>query len=412
MKYYLEPVGSVFEFLSSTEDGLHASFAEKRLSEEGKNELEHEKKKSLLARFLSQLLDPMVIVLIVAAVVSGVFKETADMVIILTVVLLNGVLGVFQEGKAEKAIEALQQMSSPFSRVRRDGVVRQIKSEEIVRGDVVLLEAGDSVPADMRLILTASLRLDEASLTGESVPVEKNPQTLPDTGSAIPLGDRLNMVYMGSNVVYGRGEGVVTRTGMDTEMGKIAGIITGAATEKTPLQKKLAQLSGVLSIGVLLICVFIFLFSVFKNGGFSGGHVLEMFMTAVSLAVAAIPEGLVAVVTILLSIGVTKMSRKNAIIRRLTAVETLGCTQIICSDKTGTLTQNKMKVVQSSGNEEKIAVSMCLCCDAQLAPDHTIVGEPTEAALVQFALDKGFDKNKLEEQMPRVGKRRLIRCAK
>lgn len=278
-----------------------------------------------------------------------------------------------------------------------------VKSEEIVPGDIVLLEAGDAVPADLRIIEASSLKIEEASLTGESVPVDKSSAVIAAPADDVPLGDRYNMAYMGTNVVYGRGEGVVVGTGMSTEMGKIADIISSTEEEKTPLQRKLAGLSHVLSIGVLGICVFIFVFGVLRNGGFSGGHVLEMFLTAVSLAVAAIPEGLVAVVTIVLSIGVTKMSKRNAIIRRLTAVETLGCTQVICSDKTGTLTQNKMTVVDTFGEQQELAASMALCNDAYIAEeDGEAVGEPTENALVRYALAQGIVKGEIEKARPRV----------
>lgn len=403
MKHYFEETATVLNSEGTSKNGLDQSQAEQRLEKYGKNKLEEGKKKSIAARFAEQLSDPMIIVLIAAAVVSLIVGETADAIIILTVVILNSILGVVQEGKAEKAIEALQKMASPYSRVRRAGQVKQIKSEEMVPGDIVLLEAGDAVPADMRLIETSSLKIEEASLTGESVPTEKKYMAIEKTDKDVPLGDRVNMAYMGTNVVYGRGEGVVVNTGMSTEMGKIANIISGAGNEKTPLQVKLAGLSKVLSIGILVICAFIFIFGVFRSGGFSGGNVLDMFLMAVSLAVAAVPEGLVAVVTVVLSIGVTKMSKRNSIIRRLTAVETLGCTQVICSDKTGTLTQNRMTVTQAFGDEHMLAVAMALCNDAALTDkEGEIIGEPTEAALVRYALDKGVNKKKLDAEMPRV----------
>ena len=404
MQYYFNSIDTVLEQQKTSLDGLDASQASARLNQYGKNKLAAGKKKSLIARLIGQLADPMVIVLISAAVISGAVGEIADMIIILSVVILNSVLGVIQEGKAEKAIEALQQMSSPYSKVRRNGQVLQIKSEDIVPGDIVILEAGDAIPADMRIIHESSLKVEEASLTGESVPAEKTSKVLTSKKNQdIPLGDRANMVYMGTNTVYGRGECVVVGTGMSTEMGKIAGIIARSENEKTPFQKKLASLSKVLSVGVLGISILIFIYGVLKNGGFSGGHVLEVFMLAISIAVAAIPEGLAAVVTVVLSIGVTKMSKRNAIIRRLTAVETLGCTQIICSDKTGTLTQNKMTVMDIYGDEEQLAISMALCNDASISEnDNTIVGEPTETALVRFALDAGKDKNELEKRLPRV----------
>lgn len=403
MKYYLMENEAVLKEQETTKNGLNGSQVEFRRENYGLNKLKVGKKKSILTKLLEQMSDPMVIVLIVAAIISGVVGEIADMVIILMVVALNSILGVVQEGKAEKAIEALQKMASPYSKVRRDGQVMMIKSEEIVPGEIVLLEAGDAVPADLRIIEASSLKIEEASLTGESVPVDKNSEVITLSEEDVPLGDRHNMAYMGTNVVYGRGEGVVVSTGMSTEMGKIANIITSTGEEKTPLQKRLAGLSHVLSVGVLGICVFIFVFSVIENGGFYGGHVLEMFLTAVSLAVAAIPEGLVAVVTVVLSIGVTKMSKRNAIIRRLTAVETLGCTQVICSDKTGTLTQNKMTVVDTFGDHEQLAVSMVLCNDAYLAEeDGEAVGEPTESALVRYAFNQGIVKGHIEKALPRV----------
>jgi Ca2+-transporting ATPase len=403
MKYYLEEVQTVLNSLETDSNGLDPGQAASRLENYGRNKLAEAKRKTLAQRLFEQMKDPMVIVLIAAAVISGIAAEIADAVIILMVVVLNSILGVVQEGKAEKAIEALARMSSPFSKVRRNGHVMQVASEEIVPGDIVLLEAGDLVPADMRLIEASSLKIEEASLTGESVPTEKYSGAMAEREQEIPLGDRHNMAYMGTSVVYGRGEGVAVKTGMSTEMGKIAGIISGTVDEKTPLQKTLAGLSRILSICVLGISIFIFVFSVLRSGGFSGEHVLEMFLLAISLAVAAIPEGLVAVVTVVLSIGVTKMSKRNAIIRKLTAVETLGCTQVICSDKTGTLTQNKMTVVDAFGDSGKLAASMALCNDAELSEDkENVIGEPTESALVRFALDAGYDKTELEAAMPRV----------
>lgn len=403
MKHYLEEINAVLGSENTSRNGLSQTQVTERIDKFGRNKLAEGKKKSLVARLLGQMTDPMVIVLIVVALISGVLGEIADAMIILMVVFLNSILGVVQEGKAEKAIEALQQMASPFSKVRRDGQVHQIKSEDIVPGDIVLLEAGDAVPADMRIMEASSLKIEEASLTGESLPVEKSHLKIETSKEDISLGDRRNMAYMGTNVAYGRGEGVVVYTGMSTEMGKIAGIISRTENEKTPLQKKLASLSHVLSLCVIGICVFIFIFSVFRNGGFSGGPILEIFMTAVSLAVAAIPEGLVAVVTVVLSVGVTKMSKRNAIIRRLTAVETLGCTQVICSDKTGTLTQNKMTVVDTFGAKEQLAISMALCNDAVFSDSEgTIVGEPTEAALLRFASCAGKNKTELEMAMPRI----------
>lgn len=416
MKEYLKPIEEVISGVKSGLSGLSSADAAKRLEENGKNKLAEGKKDSLIKRFLSQLADPMIIILIVAAVISAVTatfggegEGYADVVIIMVVVIINAVLGVYQESKAEKAIEALQEIAAATSKVIRDGKLIDVRSEELVVGDIVVLEAGDSVPADCRIIENASLKIEEAALTGESVPVNKTVDVIDTEGSDdVPLGDRKNMCYMGSNVVYGRGKAVVVATGMDTEMGKIADALTQAKEEETPLQVKLNQLSKVLSVLVLGISVFIFAFSIVRTlvtgDKVTFDKTLEFFMVAVSLAVAAIPEGLAAVVTIVLSIGVTKMSKRNAVIRKLTAVETLGCTQIICSDKTGTLTQNKMTVVEYKGDDETLlATAMALCCDAELQDDGTVKGEPTEAALVAYADKLGLKKYELEEKSPRVG---------
>ena len=410
MKHYLSSVEETLDNLDANANGLSGQEAEKRLLAYGKNELAKEKKKSLARRFVEQILNPMIIVLLAAAVVSlcitilekGTISEYAEAFIIFAVVILNSVLGVFQESKAEKAIEALQEMSAATAKVRRGGVVEQLHASELVIGDVVLIEAGDAIPADIRLIQCASLRIEEAALTGESVPVEKETGALTDSEGKVSLGDRKNMAYMGSSVAYGRGEGVVTATGMDTEMGKIAKIIQSTQDSETPLQKRLSHLSKILSFLVLGICVVIFAVRLISTGEFNADGIIDSFMLAVALAVAAIPEGLAAVVTIVLSIGVTNMAKRNAIIRHLPAVETLGCAQIICSDKTGTLTQNKMTVVESFGDLSLLAKAMALCCDSQLAPDGGIVGDPTENALVAFALKEGYDKNQLAAEYPRV----------
>ncbi len=414
MKEYLKTVDEVIEENGSSYDGLTARTAKGILERKGKNKLAEGEKTSLFARFLTKLADPMIIILIVAALVSAITSSIngdggyADVIIIMIVVLLNSVLGVYQESKAEKAIESLQEMTAATTKVIRDGVLQDIKSEDIVIGDIIVLEAGDSVPADCRIIESASLKIEESALTGESVPVTKTANVIDPLGSNdIPLGDRKNMCYMGSSVVYGRGKAIVTATGQETEMGKIADALQSAKDESTPLQKKLNQLSKILSIIVLGICAFIFVFDIIRSlavgDGLSLESTLSFFMVAVSLAVAAIPEGLAAVVTIVLSIGVTKMSKRNAVIRKLTAVETLGCTQIICSDKTGTLTQNKMTVIEHRGdNEELLATAMSLCNDAELQLDGTIKGEPTEAALVEYADKIGLDKNNIIKAFPRV----------
>lgn len=414
MKHYLSTPEEVFKETSSSEKGLTSEQAQKRLEENGKNRLEEGKKKSVIRRLLEQFADPMIIILIVAAAISGITAAfeggfPSDVIIILFVVILNAILGVVQESKAEKAIEALQEMAAATSKVERDGKVMQIKSEDLVVGDVIILEAGDAVPADARIIESASLKIEEAALTGESVPVNKfiDIINLKDTEKDVPLGDRKNMMYMGSSVVYGRGRAVVTATGMDTEMGKIAGALAQAQDGQTPLQKKLAQLSKILSFIVIGICAVIFAIGIIREL-VTGNHIgleflLNTFMIAVSLAVAAIPEGLAAVVTVVLSIGVTNMSKKNAIIRKLTAVETLGCAQIICSDKTGTLTQNKMTVVEHYGDDEKmLATGMALCTDVNIDENKEIIGEPTEAALVAYALTLDLNKNDLSKSEPRV----------
>ena len=346
----------------------------------------------------------MLLILLAAAAVSAVTNALSgesftEVFIILVVVLLNAVLGVIQESKAEAAIEALQSMTAAKCKVLRGGELKVIESSRLVPGDVVVLEAGDAVPADGRLLESASLKIEEAALTGESVPVNKAVEVIFD--GDVPLGDRRNMCYMGSTVVYGRGRAVVTDTGMGTEMGRIAGVLAQTEQEQTPLQRKLSQLGGVLSKLVLGICVFIFVFDLLVAGDFSLDSVLRTFMVAVSLAVAAIPEGLATVVTVVLSIGVTNMSKRNAVIRRLTAVETLGCTQVICSDKTGTLTQNKMTVIEHYGPVDKLAAAMTLCCDAVYSPDGA-QGEPTEAALVNFGAANGQIKPELENEQPRV----------
>lgn len=360
-------------------------------------------------------MDPMLIILMIAAAVSAGTtvmhnvqnpdhpEGLAEVLIILIVVLLNAVLGVLQESKAEAAIEALQTMTAATCKVLRDGKQVSVLSQELVPGDVVVLEAGDAVPADGRLLESASLKIEEAALTGESVPVNKVVQQLGlEPGQQVPLGDRKNMCYMGSTVVYGRGKAVITRTGMDTQMGKIAGALAATADEQTPLQRKLDELGKTLSKLVLGICVFIFAFNLFMAGSFELNVILQTFMVAVSLAVAAIPEGLATVVTVVLSIGVTNMSKRNAVIRRLTAVETLGCTQVICSDKTGTLTQNRMTVVEHIGDTRLLAEAMALCSDAVLNPQGQAEGEPTEAALVNFAYAQGLAKQDLEKDLPRV----------
>ena len=409
MQQYLLDLTSALRSVSSEENGLSSAEAQRRLDQNGPNKLAEGKKTPLIVRFFQQMKDPMILILLAAALVSGVTaaiegESFADVIIILAVVLINAVLGVLQESKAEKAIEALQKMAAATCRVLRDGHILRVKTEELVVGDVVLLEAGDAVPADGRILESASLQIEEAALTGESVPVSKAIEALSlGTAKDIPLGDRKNMVYMGSTVVYGRGKAVVTAIGMQTEMGKIADALSKAEDSQTPLQIKLSQLSKILTWLVLGICVVIFGVNILRFHGTGERYILDSFLIAVSLAVAAIPEGLAAVVTIVLSIGVTNMSRHNAIIRRLTAVETLGCAQIICSDKTGTLTQNKMTVVEDYADDVRLlATAMALCSDAELDESNNATGEPTECALVNFAFKKELPKPALKSAQPRV----------
>lgn len=416
MKEYLASAEDVLKEQSTSADaGLSTDEAQTRQAKFGPNKLKEEEKTPLWIRFFQQMADPMVIMLIVAAVISAVTgmiqgeSEWADVVIIMAVVIINSALGVIQEAKSEEALAALQEMSAAQSKVIRDGKQISLHSSELVPGDIVLLEAGDAVPADCRVLESASMKIEEAALTGESVPVEKHTDPIAlDGADDVPLGDRKNMCYMGSTVVYGRGRAVVCGTGMNTEMGKIAGALNDAKEELTPLQVKLAELSKILTVLVIVICVVVFAVDVLRAGigtvTAEPHMLLDTFMVAVSLAVAAIPEGLVAVVTIVLSIGVTKMAKRQAIIRNLSAVETLGCTQVICSDKTGTLTQNKMTVVnhELAAPEEKLLAGMALCSDAKWDEEAgEAVGEPTECALVNDAAKMGM--KGLDEEHPRVG---------
>lgn len=419
MKYYLESMQSVFDDVKSSENGLSSQEAAKRLEQNGKNKLAEAKKDSVIKRFFDQMKDPMIVILLVAAVVSAVtdiieaghFTPPTDACIILVVVIINAVLGVVQESKAEKAVEALQKMSAATTKVLRDGKTEIIKSEDLVVGDVILLDAGDAIPADCRIFECASMKIEEAALTGESVPVNKIVNALMGhkEDDEVPLGDRKNMAYMGSTLVYGRGKAVVVSTGMNTEMGKIANAISLTQDGKTPLELKLEQLSKVLTKLVVGICIFIFAFDIVTKYFLADARpeffdiALDSFITAIALAVAAIPEGLVAVMTIVLALGVTNMSKKNAIIRKMTAVETLGCTQIICSDKTGTLTQNVMTVVDHFADDElKLATAMALCTNAEIE-DGKSTGEPDEIALINYADSLGLKKADLVAAAPRVG---------
>ncbi len=412
MNYYQNESDAVLDEVGSQSGGLSTEEAQHRLAANGKNKLAEGKKTPIIVKFFKQLSDPMIIILMIAAVVSLVLtlvqeaspsvQDFADVIIIAAVVLLNAILGVVQESKAEQAIEALQNMTEAHCKVLRDGKMQFVNSCDIVVGDIVLLEAGDSVPADCRILEVASCKVEEAALTGESVPVDKFEHAI---DGKVALGDRKNMLYMGSTIAYGRAKAVVVATGMATEMGKIANVLAHAKEEETPLQIKMSQLSRVLTVGILIICVVMFAFNLVKafvTNTVSAEVIINSFMVAVGLAVAAIPEGLATTVTIVLSIGVTNMSKKNAVIRKLTAVETLGCAEIICSDKTGTLTQNKMTVVDTYGDDKKLlATAMALCSDAQLN-DGQAVGEPTECALVNYANAEGLAKDKLEDSMPRV----------
>ena len=422
MKHYLESIDNVCADAQSSVDGLSSQQAQERLEKDGKNKLAEGKKEPIILRFLKQFIEPMTLILIVAAIISGVLTAVnnasnavkefpSDVIIIMAVVIINAILGVAQESKAEKAIDALQKIAAATSKVVRDGKIVIIKSEDLVVGDVIVLEAGDAVPADARIIECASMKIEEAALTGESVPVLKTCDVIDAPSGEVPLGDRKNMAFMGSTVVYGRGKAIIVGTGMNTEMGKIANALTQAKEGKTPLQQKLSQLSKVLTYLVIGICVVIFAVSLIR-AGVDGSlkadvapTILNTFMIAVSLAVAAIPEGLATVVTLVLSIGVTNMSKRNAIIRKLTAVETLGCTQIICSDKTGTLTQNKMTVVDHYGSDENLlANAMSLCSDAEYDEEKgEAVGEPTECALVNYAALCNLNKNEQKNILVRVG---------
>lgn len=425
MKFYLENADKVLSDVKSSGDGLSSAEAGKRLEQNGKNKLKEAEKESLFKKFINSLADPMIIMLLVAAAIQAVVAvieaggkpgigDFADVLVILVVVIINTIMGLVQESKAEAAMDALMQMTAATSKVLRDGKVETLKSEDIVVGDIILLEAGDAVPADCRILESHSMKVEEAALTGESVPVTKMVDVLmlKDKNGDVALGDRKNMLYSGSTVVYGRGKAVVTETGMNTEMGKIADALNTAEKEETPLQKKMGELSHFLTKLVIGISVLVFVVGVVESmvlaGEFSwkllGETSLTTFIAAIALAVAAIPEGLPAVVTIILSIGVTAMSKRQALIRKLTAVETLGCTQIICSDKTGTLTQNKMTVVDHYGDDEALLASaMALCCDAEIDDEGKVTGEPTEAALVAYANSLGMHKKSLSAKAERIG---------
>ncbi len=426
MKSYLESPQQVLRDLNTSEQGLSSQEAAARLEKNGKNKLKEEEKRTGWQKLLDSVTDPMILMLLGAAIVQAVVTilETrgnftvgsfTDVFVIFAVVILNAVMSLVQENKAEAAMAALMEMTAETSKVVRDGELAVIKSEDLVTGDIIRFEAGDTVPADCRILESHSLKSEEAALTGESLPAEKLVDVLmcKNGEEDVPLGDRANMLYSGSTVVYGRGTGIVTATGMDTEMGKIAGALHMAVKEQTPLQKRMAELSAFLTKLVIVICALVFAVGVVQSlvltdAAFSwellGSSAVNSLVAAIALAVAAIPEGLPAVVTVVLSIGVTEMAKHHALMRRLSAVETLGCTQIICTDKTGTLTQNKMTVVKEYTDDTQLmATAMALCSDAEIRPgEESSVGEPTEAALVNYALKVGFPKYELTAAQPRI----------
>ncbi|HEL0664095.1 cation-translocating P-type ATPase [Streptococcus equi] len=409
--FYTQSEETVLAQLESSRKGLTSTEAQQRLAAYGRNELDEGEKRSLFMKFLDQFKDLMIIILVAAAFLSVVtegMEGLTDAIIILAVVILNAAFGVYQEGQAEAAIEALKSMSSPLARVRRDGHVIEVDSKELVPGDIVLLEAGDVVPADMRLLEVNSLKIEEAALTGESVPVEKDLSR--EVSADAGIGDRVNMGYQNSNVTYGRGMGVVTNTGMYTEVGHIAGMLANADETDTPLKQNLDNLSKILTYAILVIAAVTFAVGVFLRGQ----RPLEGLMTSVALAVAAIPEGLPAIVTVVLSLGTQVLAKRNAIIRKLPAVETLGSTEIIASDKTGTLTMNQMTVekVYTNGALQESSADiafdnntlrvMNFANDTKVDPAGKLIGDPTETALVQFGLDHRFDVREALVSEPRV----------
>ncbi len=413
--FHSKSIDETLNEMKSGQDGLSESDAAARLAEFGENKLEEPKKKGLIYRFFMQFKNVMVIVLLAAAIVmtavaiySGDSQEFIDVGIIIAIVVINAVIGVVQESKAEHALEALKKMSQPFAKVRRNGEIMKIETYKIVPGDLIILEAGDVVPADMRLIKAASLKIEESALTGESVPVQKDENAV--CAADAPLGDRFNMAYASCTVSYGRGEGIATETGSKSQMGKIADMLKAEDSQETPMQRRLNKTGKFISIGVLAIAAVIFAIglvsaavprpNVAEGGqGITVNSVLDSFMTAVAIAVAAIPEGLTAVITIIMAIGVRKMSARNAIVKKLPAVETLGGTDVICSDKTGTLTLNKMTVLETfcftDSDKDHLLRCMTLCNDTSLKSDAdgklVTVGDPTETALTRYAQENGID---------------------
>lgn len=392
---------------TDTEKGLTKEEAAKRLQEDGPNVLKEGKKKTAAESFLEQLNDPLICVLLVAALVSFLLKEVSDAAIIAVVIIVNATVGVIQEGKAQKALEALKKLTSPKAVVRRGGTIRELPASELVKGDVVILETGAQVAADLRLVRTWNLKIEESALTGESLPVNKDAAF--QAAKALPVGDRKNEAFMSTLVTSGRGEGVVIGAGMETEIGKIASIISAVPKEFTPLQKKLADLGKILSIVSILLCAALFGIAVLQHR-----NIMEMLITAISLAVAAVPEGLPAIVTIVLALSVSKMVKVHTIVRKLPSVETLGAVNVVCSDKTGTLTQNKMTVIRYYVNQniykasetapnipEEFLEGMALCNDAVITNQEEL-GDPTELALLRFAEGNRFIKKNLETRLPRV----------
>ena len=420
MTYHNESGDAVLQLLGSSETGLTSVKVDELRALHGPNKLQEKKKKSMLSRLLDQFMDVMILILLAAAAISFVIacvegepKEFFEPVLILLIVVINAVMGVMQESKAEKALDALKNMSAPHARVIRDGKEQVIDAADLVPGDIIRLEAGDFVPADCRLLHSVSLKSEESALTGESVPSEKDATAVVEEKA--PLGDRTNMVFSGCSITYGTATAVVTATGMNTEMGKIANLLDSEQEGQTPLQKKLAQLGKYLGVLALGACGIIFVV-----GLANGIDPMDIFMTAVSLAVSAIPEGLPAIVTIVLSIGVQRMVKKNAIIRRLPAVETLGSASVICSDKTGTLTQNRMTLVQAyvdgiEGTEKiscenseavrKLLTYGTLCSDGSVIfgdGEEKHIGDPTETAIVLAAHKNSLPKDELNARYPRL----------
>ncbi|HHD2734128.1 calcium-transporting P-type ATPase, PMR1-type [Clostridium perfringens] len=408
--WYKKSKNEILQELNVDEkNGLSSTEALRRLEKYGKNKLETKKKKTLFKQFLSQLKDVMIYILIIAAIISAFLGEISDALIILLVIIINAVIGVIQESKAEKALDALKELSTPKALVKRDGSLKEILSEDIVPGDIVIIDAGRYIPGDLRLIDTANLKIEESAFTGESVPSEKDASFLPD--KEIPIGDQNNMAFMSTLATYGRGVGVVVGTGMNTEIGKIAKMIEQEENDETPLQKKLSELGKILGFLAVGICILIFIISFFQ-----GRDLLEMFLTSISLAVAAIPEGLPAIVAIVLALGVQRMVKKNAIIRKLPAVETLGSVSIICSDKTGTLTQNKMTVTtvytndsyikesefNLNDNESKLLVDCMVLCNDATYSEKSQTGDPTEIALLESPFKLNILKEKLEKEFKRI----------